>query len=150
MLLTMSSQLWQQIIHVLMANSSRIISYVIKLKSLKKSFLKGTVPSLYFNGLHSQQILDYKRAPLGCGRAGDTRQGSAGIKSVATTTTRPLLFALTHSHPKWELISKVYHWVKVGALCLLVEFPHTKIAHLCPKPKLIKRFWIPTFFKLLL
>ncbi len=42
--------------HLLMANSSRIMHHVTKLKSSQTGFLNMTMSSLYSNGLHSHQI----------------------------------------------------------------------------------------------
>ncbi len=56
MLLTMSIPLWLQCTHLLMANSSRIMHHVTKLKSSQTGFLNMTMSSLYSNGLHSHQI----------------------------------------------------------------------------------------------
>ncbi len=48
--------LWLQCTHLLMANSSRIMHHVTKLKSSQTGFLNMTMSSLYSNGLHSHQI----------------------------------------------------------------------------------------------
>ncbi len=42
--------------HLLMANSSRIMHHVTKLKSSQTGFLNMTMSSLYSNGLHSHHI----------------------------------------------------------------------------------------------
>ncbi len=56
LLLTMSIPLWLQCTHLLMANSSRIIHHITKIKSSQTGFLNMTMSSLYSNGLHSHQI----------------------------------------------------------------------------------------------
>ncbi len=56
LLLTMSIPLWLQCTHLLMANSSRIMHHITKIKSSQTGFLNMTMSSLYSNGLHSHQI----------------------------------------------------------------------------------------------
>ncbi len=52
----MSIPLWLQCTHLQMANSSRIMHHVTKLKSSKTGFVNMTMSSLYSNGLHCHQI----------------------------------------------------------------------------------------------